>query len=74
MLSVLDHVVSAPTAVSWLAAAAGVRTSKILYDTSWTSFGSSHEPFAPSCTCIMPKTRGDWSDVLDQATARILAI
>ena len=47
-------VVSAPTAVSWLAAAAGVPTLKILYDTSWTSFGQTYEPFAPSCLCMMP--------------------
>ena len=71
MLSALDHVVSAPTAVSWLAAAAGVPTSKILYDTSWTGFGAAHEPFAPSCACIMPKVRGDWSDVFAQAAARL---
>ena len=71
MLSALDHVASAPTAVSWLAAGAGVPTSKILYDTSWTSFGTSFEPFAPSCTCIMPKSRGDWSDVFAQVSARV---
>jgi Tfp pilus assembly protein PilF len=62
LLSALDGVVSAPTAVSWLAAAAGVPTYKILYDNSWTSFGERFEPFAPSCTCIMPKRRGDWMD------------
>ena len=39
LLSALDAVVSAPTAVSWLAAGAGVPTYKVLYDTSWTSFG-----------------------------------
>ena len=55
MLSSLDAVVSAPTAVSWLAAGAGVDTYKILYDTSWTSFGQAYEPFAPSCRCMMPK-------------------
>jgi hypothetical protein len=71
MLWALDHVVSAPTAVSWLAAGAGVPTSKILYDTSWTSFGKTYEPFAPSCACVMPKKRGDWGDVFAQATARI---
>jgi tetratricopeptide (TPR) repeat protein len=58
----LDAVVSAPTAVSWLAAAAGVPTYKILYDTSWTSFGETYEPFGPACTCVMPRQRGDWKD------------
>lgn len=71
MLSALDILVSAPTAVSWLGAASGVATLKILYDTSWTSFGQTYEPFAPSCTCIMPKTRGDWADGFGQARAII---
>ena len=54
MLSALDILVSAPTAVSWLAAGAGTRTLKLLYDTSWTAFGQSYEPLAPSCHCVMP--------------------
>lgn len=62
LLASLDGVVTAPTAVSWLASAAGVPTYKILYDTSWTSFGKVFEPFAPSCVCVMPKQRGDWRD------------
>ncbi len=71
MLSALDHVLSAPTAVSWLAAGTGVPTSKILYDTSWTSFGLPYEPFAPSCSLLMPKARGDWNDVFAQVAARL---
>ncbi len=66
LLSTLDVMVSAPTAVSWLAAGAGVATCKVLYDTSWTSFGCTYEPFAPSAACIMPKQRGDWADVFAQ--------
>ncbi len=71
MLSSLDTVVTAPTAVSWLAAGAGVDTYKILYDTSWTSFGQTHEPFAPSCLCMMPRTRGDWTDTFDKTYSLI---
>jgi hypothetical protein len=75
MLSSLDAVVSAPTAVSWLAAGAGVDTYKILYDTSWTSFGQACEPFAPSCLCMTPTSRGDWSGnfnaTLSKLTARL---
>jgi Flp pilus assembly protein TadD len=67
MLSMLNLLVSAPTAVSWLGAATGVTTLKVLYDTSWTSFGQRFEPFAPSCTCLMPKVRGDWADCFAQA-------
>jgi tetratricopeptide (TPR) repeat protein len=66
MIATLDAVVSAPTAVSWIAAGLGVPTFKILYDNSWTSFGESYEPFAPSCRCMMPKTSGDWRDAFSQ--------
>ncbi|HTW34266.1 MAG TPA: tetratricopeptide repeat protein [Rhizomicrobium sp.] len=69
MLSALDAVASAPTAVSWLAAGAGIPTAKILYDTSWTSFGQAHEPFAPSCVLMIPEKRGDWASAFAK-TAR----
>jgi len=62
MISTLQAVISAPTSVSWIAAALGVPTFKILYNNSWTSFGEDYEPFAPSCVCMMPKVSGDWSD------------
>ena len=67
MFATLDAVVSAPTAVSWLAPAAGVPTAKILYDTSWTSFAQDHEPFAPACRLMMPTRRGDWADAFAKA-------
>jgi hypothetical protein len=72
MLSALDILVSAPTAVSWLGAGVGVPTLKLLYDTSWTAFGQDHEPLGPACRCIMPKSRGDWADVFSQS-AEIIA-
>lgn len=71
LFSALDAVISAPTAVSWLSAGAGVPTFKVLYDTSWTSFGETFEPFAPSCTCVMPKQRGDWTDCFAQIRAAL---
>lgn len=67
MLSALDALVSAPTAVSWLGAGAGVPTLKLLYDRSWTSFGEAYEPLAPFCRCVMPERRGDWAHVFAQA-------
>jgi len=67
LLSALDAVVTAPTAVSWLSAGAGVPTFKMLYDTSWTALGEVHEPFAPSCHCVMPQRRGDWADTFRKA-------
>jgi hypothetical protein len=71
MLSALDVLVSAPTAVSWLAAGAGVRTFKLLYGDVWTAMGLAHEPFAPSCACIVPAARGDWSDAFRQVITRL---
>lgn len=73
MLCALDAVVSAPTAVSWLAAGAGVPTYKVLYDRSWTSFGLDREPFAPSAECTRPKFQGDWRGAFDTALAAIRA-
>jgi tetratricopeptide (TPR) repeat protein len=71
LLSALDCVISAPTAVSWLAAGAGVKTLKILYDTSWTALGQPHEPFAPSCICVMPEARGDWASAFQKAKSLV---
>ena len=71
LMTALDCVITAPTAVSWLAAGVGTRTFKILYDTSWTALGQTYEPFAPSCECLMPAARGDWADVFAQAKAKI---
>ena len=73
LLSALDAVVTAPTAVSWLAAAAGVSTYKILYNTSWTSFGTSFEPFAPTCQCMMPDEIGNWDQAFAKAEAALNA-
>jgi ADP-heptose:LPS heptosyltransferase len=71
MLSALDALVSAPTAVSWLAAGAGVPTLKLLFGEVWTAMGRSYEPFAPACECLHPATQGDWADVFRQATIRL---
>jgi len=67
LFSCLDAMVTAPTAVSWLAAGLGLPTYKVLYDTSWTAFGRDFEPFAPAARCLMPQTRGDWAAVLAKA-------
>jgi len=71
LMSALSLVVSAPTAVSWLSAGAGVPTLKLLYGLSWTALGQTHEPFAPACRCVMPERFGDWADVFGQARALI---
>jgi Flp pilus assembly protein TadD len=71
MLSALDVLVSAPTAVAWLAAGAGVRTLKMLYGAVWTAMGCDHEPFAPACECLSPPHHGDWADVFYQAVIKL---
>jgi hypothetical protein len=73
LLAALDIVVSAPTAVSWLSAGAGVRTLKVLYGLSWTALGCDYEPFAPACQCVMPKQFGDWSNVFETVQELIRA-
>lgn len=67
MLSSLDLLLSAPTAVSWLAAGAGVKTFKLLYHLSWTAFGQPYEPFAPAARCVSPRKPGDWNEVFAEA-------
>jgi Flp pilus assembly protein TadD len=74
LFSVLDAVISAPTAVSWLSAGLGVPTFKALYDTSWTAFGSDYEPFAPAARLLRPENRGDWDSVLNQALKEISSL
>jgi hypothetical protein len=71
MLCALDCVVSAPTAVSWLSAGAGVPTYKILPRQTWTSFGTDYEPFAPSARCLTAE--GDWANALSKASEEIKA-
>jgi Flp pilus assembly protein TadD len=71
MLAALDMVISAPTAVSWLAACAGVPTLKLLAGPVWTAMGQSHEPFAPACKCLSAARMSDWADVFRQAGAAI---
>ncbi len=71
MLASLDAVVTAPTAVAWLAAGAGVETYKVLYHSSWTGFGTGIEPFAPACELMMPEVRGDWTDTFERTLSRI---
>jgi tetratricopeptide (TPR) repeat protein len=71
LMAALGLVVSAPTAVSWLSAGAGVPTLKLLYGEGWTALGQTHEPFAPACRCVIPQQFGDWDDVFRQAAALI---
>lgn len=73
MLAATDAVVSAPTAVAWLAAGAGVPSLKLLYGPVWTAMGQAREPFAPACQCLVPQVMGDWTDVFGQAATILKA-
>lgn len=73
-LSCLDAVVSAPTAVSWQAAAVGVPVYKILYNYSWTSFGTDHEPFAPQAKCMRTDQIGHWPAIFAATLAELVKI
>jgi len=70
LMTALSAVVTAPTAVAWLAAGAGMATYKVLYGNSWTALGRDREPFAPACMCVMPRAHGDWADVFRQAAEK----
>lgn len=71
MLSALDMLISAPTAVAWLAAGAGVPTLKLLFGDVWTAMGQEYETFAPACECLVPAAMGDWADVFRQAITKL---
>lgn len=72
LLAALDGVVSAPTAVSWLAAGVGTPVWKVLYDTSWTALGQAYEPFAPACRLAMPGERGNWAQAFASVTQALM--
>ncbi len=67
LITGLNAVVTAPTAVSAIAAAIGTPTFKLLYDRSWTGLGHEIEPLAPACRLIRPDWPGDWAQVFAKA-------
>jgi Flp pilus assembly protein TadD len=71
MLSTLDAVVSAPTAVASISGALGVPTYKVLHYRSWTSLGADREPFMPAVMCVMPPHAGQWRQVFEQVLSRL---
>lgn len=74
LVSCLDMVVTAPTAVASLSAGCGIPTLKIVRDRSWTSFGRDFEPLTPSCKIIRGKTAGDWPGAFALARAEMNSI
>lgn len=71
MLSTLDAVVSAPTAVASISGGLGVPTYKTLHYRSWMSLGADREPFMPAVMCVMPPHAGQWRQVFEQVLSRL---
>ncbi|MFT3811641.1 MAG: tetratricopeptide repeat protein [Micropepsaceae bacterium] len=71
MLSTLDAVVSAPTAVAAFSGALGVPTYKALHYRSWMSLGADREPFMPAVMCVTPPHAGQWRHVFEQMLSRL---
>ena len=71
MLSTLDAVVSAPTAVAAISGALGVPTYKALHYRSWMSLGADREPFMPAVMCVTPPHAGQWRQVFEQVLSRL---
>jgi len=71
MLSTLDAVVSAPTAVASISGALGVPTYKVLHYRSWMSLGADREPFMPAVMCVTPPHAGQWRQVFEQVLSRL---
>lgn len=71
MLSTLDAVISAPTAVAAFSGALGVPTFKVLHYRSWMSLGADREPFMPAVLCVTPPHAGQWRQVFEQVLSRL---
>jgi tetratricopeptide (TPR) repeat protein len=68
----LDWVVTAPTAVSSLAGAAGVRTLQVDVGSDWTAHGEECSPWFPSIRLVRrPFGTTDWSRVFGPIAARL---
>lgn len=68
----LDAVITAPTAVSSLAGAAGVRTWQVDNGADWTAHGEERSPWFPTIR-VVRRSYGstDWSPVLERIAAEV---
>jgi len=74
LISALDGVVTAPTAVSSFAGALGVRTWQLDAGTDWTAHGEPRSPWFPSIELVRrgPAERG-WIDAMDRLRGELTA-
>jgi hypothetical protein len=72
LLSRLDAVISAPTAITSFAGAAGVPTWQVDSGSDWTVFGEDRSPWFPSIRVLRkPPLDRDWGPVLSQAAEAV---
>lgn len=71
LLSSLDAVVTAPTAVSSLAGATGVRTWQTDSGNDWTVFGRDRSPWWPTIALRRKGQGGDWGAVLQTVATEL---
>ncbi len=69
LLASLDAVVTAPTAVSSLAGASGIRTWQTDGGNDWTVFGRDRSPWWPTIGLMRKGHGGDWQSVLQALAA-----
>lgn len=70
MISQLDLVVSAPTAVAMMSAGLGVPTWNVLADYAWPLFGTKRHPFMPAIEKVYARAwNRPWADYLAQVAA-----
>ncbi|MGF1455415.1 MAG: tetratricopeptide repeat protein [Alphaproteobacteria bacterium] len=71
LLSVLDRVITAPTAVAYQAALAGTRTIRLLPFAWWTHLGTGRDAFAPALEDRVAPRPGLWDDTMDTLAASL---
>lgn len=72
LLAALDAVVTAPTAVSSLSGAVGVRTWQMDSGSDWTTFGEARSPWFPSIEILTKRpSEGGWGQVVDEIRSAV---
>ena len=71
LMQALDLVVSAPTAVSVLAAACGVPTWVLTYGVDWQTHGTDRQPWYPVMRRFVRQPDQDWSSVVQRVAIEL---
>lgn len=71
LISELDLVITAPTAVSALSASLGVSTWHLASGAEWSTMGTSYTPWLPSLRRFYRHWERDWVSVLDEVSTAL---